>query len=496
MIFVATGLMLAIKDAAPPPPPRSQLVGDPLREARWSHWRMTEPEGIKRPGAQGVTFRAELLTPVKPSTGLVSESFIFHVVVYVSRPTAVFRAMSKSLKLHALVASLKMDADEKFAGCPSPTVHLLAPGPERSDKLKWALLALPSEAAELGQVVAELSSEGLWQPAQSTPAVVSFAGEQLQGAPISRRPPVNAQEREEQALVLPVVVRSAGASSFTVSLALRLCLKQGIVQEAVTPAVRLEFKPSVAATFEATGPARGSSLRRLSVNSTSPTALVLTSVGTTTAGPGGALAPAIGTLGRLEPSASQAFVLPPSSGQPSPGAVGTLLVVRLRRAEVEAFCPWPAASALLMSRQLPDLYLEWPLPPNTLEEESLTAPLRLEVEVPATGTVAVPVVASITIRRLGGAPGEEVSVQICHGEKGDFSDKCMLSGPMIQQVLLTSSGRTSATEGRTSFAVIPLKPGWLALPRIKVACGEIEASSSHSSVFVFPAQQPVQWRTT
>lgn len=259
----------------------------------------------------------------------------------------------------------------------------------------------------------------------------------------------------------------------------------------------------------------------------------------------GTTQPALGRLGRIAPNSTHAFAIAPApladqAGTASAGASASnasRLVVRFSRCLVDsdcpgaaehssaAFFPWDGCQKALPAGRLPAAAVEWLVPPSPrtvaaaaaaaaeaagadvpLGEGGATAvPPQLEVDLvhPATAVVAEPIEVRVRVSRAhaDAAHGQEVRLRLMLGEGSDKSEKYFISGTTITQaLLLPSADGAAASEPQVcmTFLLIPLRPGWLTLPRAAVSSSAPspgEATSLPSSVFVFPSSgQPASWR--
>merc|ERR1711920_688253 len=100
----------------------------------------------------------------------------------------------------------------------------------------------------------------------------------------------------------------------------------------------------------------------------------------------------------------------------------------------------------------------------------------------ATGTVAEPIEVKVIVRRMI-QNIQEIQVRVLQdSEDGGPSDKFFLGGPMGTQVVLISSDNLEP-QACSSFSLVPLKPGWLQLPRVQVTAGTQDVTSAPSSIF-------------
>ncbi|CAJ1375667.1 unnamed protein product [Effrenium voratum] len=195
----------------------------------------------------------------------------------------------------------------------------------------------------------------------------------------------------------------------------------------------------------------------------------------------------LGTPGPMLCGSSYAFLLPPA---PERALTRPRLRVRFqRRNALEAFFPFSEAER---DRQppspLPCAVTEWSLPwPGG---PSLPTTMQVELDVCSTGTVGAPLAAAVRLKHAAISDHDEIKIRIMPGE-GEVSDRYLLSGPVCYQAAVPVG--KDPNEAIPGFALIPLKAGWLSLPRVQVNWGTQEACSSTSSVFISPAGAAL-WR--
>jgi len=279
------------------------------------------------------------------------------------------------------------------------------------------------------------------------------------------------------------------------------------LQAAVSP-MTLRFSPALQVSFEDRGLSSmgfraglpASALpRKFTLKAAA--SLELDSVMATAPTPGASAVQALGVIGRIEATAVHAFALPPGDLQTA-DECGTLRVCFRRADLAAAFAPWASDNDNTMVTELqrsvgalPGAASDWPIPretPEGLQHGSATG-LRVDLEHGTTGTVAEPIVVRVRVMRSKSQGVHELKVRVLQGESGEGSDKFFISGPTSTQAVPSSFG--DEPQICATFALVPLRPGWLSLPRVQVSAGNREAASVPTNIFVFPASQPMLWRS-
>ena len=198
----------------------------------------------------------------------------------------------------------------------------------------------------------------------------------------------------------------------------------------------------------------------------------------------------LGKMGQMQPGSSYAFLWPFE-----PGLVlksrPRLRVFFHRYQAVQAFFPWKEASSNWPPNPLPAAVVEWLLPAPTSAAASSQS-MQVELQVSSTGTVGTPLVVQVCLRYARTVDHDEIKVRVLQGE-GEVPDRYLLSGPTCYQAACLATA--DPNDVIPSFSLIPLKTGWLSLPRVQVTWGSQDATSTPSSVFIMPSCQPALTRS-
>jgi len=260
------------------------------------------------------------------------------------------------------------------------------------------------------------------------------------------------------------------------------------------PDVVVRFLPALDANFEdrvTTGATGSSAPRKFTLKPLTAASVQLTHVEfTRPQDPSSPAVPAIGPLGLLAAGALHSFVVP-SQAAPEGEKSSALSVRFIRDGALAAFFPWLRSHDTLPAGQLLAGAAAWPVPAD-LWKATVPSGLCVELEHHTTGAVAEPVEVRVRVRRSGQS-AQVVKVHVMRVEAGESADKYLLGGPASAQSLLVAGQKDEAQQCST-FTLVPLRPGWLSLPRVQVSAGGQEATSSPSTVFVFPSAQPCQLR--
>jgi len=495
------GVMLSVcslcrrGNAEPPLPPfKPPGIATPQRALG----RDFSTDGLARLGGhEDMKLRAEVFMPVDPAMAIIGEPFIFHVVVFAQARSVNAARAAVELWMSCAIRSREDldDTNGMVCGPEEPSVSLIRrpegslDGTFEGGDAEWALLSV-SGSEKAGQPVTELLDSGRFQPASGSALVLP--AERLEGFPLQF-------PAGEEPLVVPVVVRCGRACRASVSINLCLRSKRGegaTGTSVLVPGVSLRFVPALQASFEdrapgVAAPRASITPRRFTLKSLASMPVDLSGVDVT--GPEGVArppAPAVGPRGCIAPGASHAFVLP--LGVPPENETGGSLLVRFSRAEaVATFFPWARGREALHDITLPDATARWLLPAESHGAATLPS-LHVNLEHSSTGTLAEPVEVKVRVRRESQSP-MELKVRVLRAEGSEGSDKLLLGGPASTQVMLVASQESQA-QVCSSFTLVPLRPGWLAVPRVQVSAGGQEATSAPTSVFVFPSKQPCVWR--
>jgi len=405
----------------------------------------------------------------------------------------------------------------------------------------WVPLALDGagEAAALtaSAALAELR-DGCLRPLGETFALTA---EHLGDGPVR-------WSEDEEPLVVPLAAICDHPCKASVSLRL-FWQEEGVdgedeAEAASAGQVDIRFRSSLQVTFDdrklnTTGPGgtEPCTVRRLLLKSLAPAPLVLSSVSITKPGAEAASGhppqSVLGALGRLAPQASHVFAL--LRGHNETSTTSGSLVVRFARADADAvFFPWttwrgdprmaatvrgslakPCVAGLTLPEELsPPSQPASPGAQSAADAAQASAsgdavpvpppapPLRVDLEHSSTGTVAEPLVVKVKVGRTSCHAGglQEIRVFIGLGSEADggkgaaaASERYFLHGPTHSQAILASSEKLQP-QVCSSFTILPLRPGWLAVPRVQVSVGGQEAASAPASIFIFPSGQPVLLR--
>ncbi|CAK9081770.1 Acyltransferase-like protein [Durusdinium trenchii] len=196
------------------------------------------------------------------------------------------------------------------------------------------------------------------------------------------------------------------------------------------------------------------------------------------------MAKCLGTPGFMASGSQHSFLW-----TPGPSEKPRLQVQFQRGKGTEEFFLWcEEGRRKSLPQALPNAIVEWPLESIP---QSPTSP-QVELEVCSTGTVGASVLVRVQVKNMSFSTEEEIRVRILQGE-GEVSDRYLLSGPVSYQVAAPLG--SDPNQAIQSFALIPLKAGWLSLPRVQVSWAGQDATSSPTSLFVSPAAKPALWRT-
>jgi len=352
--------------------------------------------------------------------------------------------------------------------------------------------------------VAELN-DGKIQPSG---AVLTFTEDMLEeGSPL--RP-----QKGEIFLLVPVLVQCGAANGsegkVTVSLHIHCCdgpsdsvSKMSAVP---IPPVIIHFRPALQVAFESrplpglsTAKAGPRILRKCIIKSLTTTPIEVTAVQDADGAPGKSSTRwKSGPLGRFGLQSVHVLALPPvPAEQAAKEDAGSSLLVQFHRVDQLAlFFPWSGAREALSQLQLPGASAAWQLPsePQSLAGAAADGNLQVDLEHTPTGVVGQPMQVHIRIQSAS-TVAQEFRARVVPADGGAASDKFFLSGSTTMQGLLLPSSKAKVQEASSVFSLIPLRPGWITIPRVQVAAGQEEAAPSPASVFIFPSPQPVVWRS-
>jgi len=148
---------------------------------------------------------------------------------------------------------------------------------------------------------------------------------------------------------------------------------------------------------------------------------------------------------------------------------------------------------------IPQGIAEWPLPKEPARQSPEQGTLKVDLEHGVTGSVGESMEVRVVVHRTTQSI-QDFKVRILPsegattGSAATGSDKFFHSGPTNTQAVLVSSPE-SVPQVLLSFMVVPLRPGWLAVPRVQVTSGNQDVTSGPTSIFIFPSPQPVLWRS-
>jgi len=423
-------------------------------------------------------FRSKAFFPVDPATAIMGERFLFHVLIIRERGHSLADSPTRSLSLActARVEEASEDGGEHSGEIRISLVSRTADGAAMTD---WVETALLPDARSPAELVAELpgGSDGL-RPAGT---VLSLASESLADGP-------SLCSDNEDMLVVPVMVSCDRNCKATLSFSVDCASSTGSsgARRVAGPQVSLTFRPAMQVAFEdkafeASGPGKSAgALRKISLRCLASAPLDILRV---FAQPDDR--PALGVPGRVAPQSQHVFALPP-------GANGSMLVIQFHRAAaVSSFFPWPQSHLALPQAPLPAGVSEWPLPSEPPKPAAAAmGSLKVELRHCATGVVAESIEVKVSVRRTTQSIQElRVRVQ----QDPDHIDRFFIGGPTSTQAVLVSASNLDLQVCST-FTLVPLKPGWLQLPRVQVSTANQEVASTPSSIFVFPSTQPTLWR--
>jgi len=89
----------------------------------------------------------------------------------------------------------------------------------------------------------------------------------------------------------------------------------------------------------------------------------------------------------------------------------------------------------------------------------------------------------------------QAKVRVSPKESSETPEKFFISGPTTTHTILAVQEDPKKPQACMSFTLVPLRPGSLTLPRVAVSADSWEVNGVPSSVFVFPAPQPVHHRS-
>ena len=192
----------------------------------------------------------------------------------------------------------------------------------------------------------------------------------------------------------------------------------------------------------------------------------------------------LGKMGQMQPGSSYAFLWPVE-----PGLVlksrPRLRVCFQRYQAVQAFFPWKDIKSTWPPNPMPAAMVEWMLPVPTAAAVSSQS-LQVELQASSTGTVGTSLAVQVRLKYARSVDHDEIKIRVLQGE-GEVPDRYLLSGPTCYQAAcLPAADPNDVIPG---FALIPLKTGWLSLPRVQVTWGSQDATSTPTSVFITPARQ-------
>ena len=190
----------------------------------------------------------------------------------------------------------------------------------------------------------------------------------------------------------------------------------------------------------------------------------------------------LGKMGQMQPGSSHAFLWPVETGLILKSRP-RLRIGFQRHKALQAFFPWKDRTSDWPSNPLPAAVVEWLLPAPTSTAVSAQT-MQVELQVNSTGTVGVPLAVHVRLKDARFVD-HEIKIRVLQGE-GEVPDRYLLSGPVCYQAACLTSDDPNNVIPR--FSLIPLKTGWLSLPRVQVTWGSQDATSTPSSVFIVPAR--------
>jgi len=441
--------------------------------------------GVVRPQRASLPLRAEAWMPVDPSSALVSELFVLHVVVVVDGAGQGLPLRSPASLWVSCSIQTQEDPDANKAGA-QPAAFVLD-ATEGSNC--WSMLPLEQQGKRIK--AADLTADGELRP---TGGVFAVEGTRLKGVS-SFRP--KGADKTSSVLVVPVVVRSGRDCRAVLSL--RLEARAGaegsgrLLHTTVLPNATLHFRAALQVSFDeravATPGGRASVLpRRFSIKALTPVAVQLRRVEAVQfelGGDGPTLepVPALGSLGKVAPGSLHVLALPPGTDKDLEAA-SVMSISFVRDGFTAAFFPWAAAGSggaePSIRGEPPQATTEWPIPKEAQAPVSETP--YVELEHAPTGAVTEPLQVKVIVRgRTKFA--QEVKVRVVQSDTGERSERFFISGPTGTQTILL--GRNGDRQVCTTFTLVPLRSGMLTLPRAHLSAGEWEATSATSSGFAF-----------
>lgn len=434
-------------------------------------------EGARKPSDLRLKLEAETVLPVEPVAGLVSECFFFYVVIYAWPERASTESCQIGLACHARFSE---DLDD------STPAHLAEkPTGLRVELLKASGADKPFDLEPLAlgtsRVVAGFSASEF----KASENLLGLLPADLEGAPLRLHQKGSSQGAAYFAL--PLAVRCEHACGVSLGLEVQQIGGDAAAQ-CWTP--QIKFKHAVklhtaeerlSAAMLAQKPVSFSLRCHLATAvETVKAEIFYTPEGSDTE----RTVACLGKMGQMQPGSSYAFLWPVE-----PGLVlksrPRLRVCFQRYQAAQAFFPWKDIKSTWPPNPMPAAVVEWLLPVPTAAAVSSQS-LQVELQASSTGTVGTPLAVQVRLRYARSVDHDEIKIRVLQGE-GEVPDRYLLSGPTCYQAACLPA--TDPNDVIPGFALIPLKTGWLSLPRVQVTWGSQDATSTPTSVFITPARQ-------
>eukprot|EP00746_Dinoflagellata_sp_MGD_P127772 gnl/MRDRNA2_/MRDRNA2_62269_c0_seq1.p1 gnl/MRDRNA2_/MRDRNA2_62269_c0~~gnl/MRDRNA2_/MRDRNA2_62269_c0_seq1.p1 ORF type:complete len:671 (-),score=120.22 gnl/MRDRNA2_/MRDRNA2_62269_c0_seq1:26-1966(-) len=408
--------------------------------------------------------QAKVVDPA--TTGLVGEPFILNVAVAIRKG-----ATTSGLKLR-IWGRVGQDAMGKSSSS-SASLSLVS-----SSKDAWSYVALP-DTSHAGVSIATVQAAGI-EPCGGNLSL-----------PLDRCDPIlpfNCSD-DEVALLVPIIVQAHSHGELLLDFAVDISgsdSETGVAASITIPRKVVLFQTPLQGMFEQVGNlgSNGEEHWKVVLKSLTKVSVNLKKVGSNRTGEQqDALdeTSILGSSGRVEPGSSHGFSLLVDSTSPSKP---THFAVHFERADaVKAFFPSPSCHAQLPQAPLPHAILNWPLPEQSRGPEKDRTELQVNLEHSATGYVAEPIVVQVHLECSAEVP-QDVKLKVLTAKESDY----FIRGPTTVDLLWDPAKARGAV---ARFDFVPLKPGWITMPKVQVLCALQEYYSSQGSVFVHPGAQPM-----
>jgi len=398
--------------------------------------------------------KSDLLFPIDPSKALVSETFIFYLSLHPAHFTS-----TRELRLTAHVQVLEEDKDSTpshpLESSRMPRISLISD----TDPLDFVPLGDGQQIAEVGQEL------------KPTAGFFTLKPGELQ------RP------GHTDAFAWPIAVQCGRACKMTLSFT--LSANTPICRPSVCLTFQHAMKLQIAEEKMSTSLAfqRPVSFALKSLFSAVETTSVEVFLNDTERNT------CLGKPSVIACGSAHAFLWPPPANTRF-SQRPRLSVEFHRHKAIEIFFQWIEASK--RPSKIPGGGVaEWLLPVPVADGDGMPL-MQVELEVSSTGMVGTPMLVRVRLKHSKFSD-EEIKVRIL--QEGEVSDRYLLSGPVSYQAAVTEAMKKADSEAIQSFSLIPLKAGWLSLPKVQVTWAGQDATSCPGSVFVSPATKPAVWRT-